>query len=260
MALAVIAYVLKMSFTALPNDCLLACSRAPYADLRNAIPGTCKSMRDAVASAAFRKTREAGGCTEWAVFASNRLDRTASSSRRRPRAARRRVHQSLSAGSRSVSGTRSSRWERTRSSAPPGLTRGKIAGGKLRHRLVGHKFSDPLTCLMLGARSRCLSGEDGRMIDRHGAVYRRLPRCVVAWAAFPSELASVFDAKAVEANGKLWLYAVDYEHVQETFIYDPEARTWTPGLAFLMSFAVRVPLREEFIGTSRHSSCGNASV
>ena len=60
-----------MALTALPSDCLLAClARVPYADLRNGIPSTCKTLRDAVTSAAFRKTREAAGWTEWAVFAS----------------------------------------------------------------------------------------------------------------------------------------------------------------------------------------------
>ena len=59
-----------MSLTALPHDCLLAClARVPYADLRNGLPSTCKSLRDAVASSAFRKTREAAGFVEWAVFA-----------------------------------------------------------------------------------------------------------------------------------------------------------------------------------------------
>ena len=60
-----------MALTALPSDCLLAClARVPYADLRNGIPSTCKSLRDAVTSAALRKTREAAGWTEWAVVAS----------------------------------------------------------------------------------------------------------------------------------------------------------------------------------------------
>ena len=60
----------RMALTALPSDCLLAClARVPYADLRNGIPSTCKSLRDAVTSAALRKTREAAGWTEWAVFA-----------------------------------------------------------------------------------------------------------------------------------------------------------------------------------------------
>ena len=59
-----------MALTALPSDCLLAClARVPYVDLRNTIPSTCKSLRDAVTSAALRKTREAAGWTEWAVFA-----------------------------------------------------------------------------------------------------------------------------------------------------------------------------------------------
>ena len=60
---------LAMALTALPSDCLLAClARVPYVDLRNTIPSTCKSLRDAVTSAALRKTR-AAGWTEWAVFA-----------------------------------------------------------------------------------------------------------------------------------------------------------------------------------------------
>ena len=63
-------HALTMALTALPSDCLLAClARVPYVDLRNTIPSTCKSLRDAVTSAALRKTREAAGWTEWAVFA-----------------------------------------------------------------------------------------------------------------------------------------------------------------------------------------------
>ena len=81
-----------MALTALPSDCLLAClARVPYADLRNGIPSTCKSLRDAVTSAALRKTREAAGWTEWAVFAGRYTDKkddfliTASSARRTAR-------------------------------------------------------------------------------------------------------------------------------------------------------------------------------
>ena len=66
-----------MALTALPSDCLLAClARVPYVDLRNTIPSTCKSLRDAVTSAALRKTREAAGWTEWAVFAGRYAVRT----------------------------------------------------------------------------------------------------------------------------------------------------------------------------------------
>ena len=59
-----------MSLTDLPNDCLLVClARCPYASLRNGVASTCKELRDAVASSAFRKTREASGWVEWGVFA-----------------------------------------------------------------------------------------------------------------------------------------------------------------------------------------------
>ena len=62
-----------MRITDLPDDCLLAClARCPYADLRNAVPSTCKQLRDAVASSAFRKLREASGWVEWGVFATAR--------------------------------------------------------------------------------------------------------------------------------------------------------------------------------------------
>ena len=68
-----------MSLTDLPNDCLLAClARVPYADLRNVIPSTSKQLRDAVASSAFRKTREAAGCVEYGVFATARGDEVGS--------------------------------------------------------------------------------------------------------------------------------------------------------------------------------------
>ena len=50
--------IAMMRITDLPDDCLLAClARCPYADLRNAVPSTCKQLRDAVASSAFRKLR-----------------------------------------------------------------------------------------------------------------------------------------------------------------------------------------------------------
>ena len=69
--------LLAMALTALPSDCLLAClARVPYADLRNGIPSTCKSLRDAATSPALRKTREAAGWTEWAVFAGRYAVRT----------------------------------------------------------------------------------------------------------------------------------------------------------------------------------------
>ena len=220
----------KMSLTALPNDCLLAClARVPCADLRNGLPSTCKSIRDAVTSPAFRKTRESAGWTEWAVFAAALQAESeccflvqASASYRTSRPpelecwfTERLGDEVFALGEDPVFCTarfdpRQNRWRETAPST------------------YGHKFSDPLTCLALGNTIAVLSGEDGRMMDRH-EVYDASQDAWSRQPAFPSELASVFDAKAVEANGKLWLYAVDYEHVQETFIYDPEARTWTAG-------------------------------
>jgi hypothetical protein len=224
------ARIAKMSLVALPSDCLLAClARVPYADLRNVVPSTCKSLRDAVASKAFRKTRESAGWTEWAVFSAALqadsqccflVQASASHRTSRPPELECWFTQSLgdevfALGEDPVFCTarfdpRQNRWRETAPST------------------YGHSISDPLTCLALGNTITVLSGEDGGMMDRH-EVYDASQDAWSRTPAFPSELASVFDAKAVEVNGKLWLYAVDYEHVQETFIYDPETRTWTAG-------------------------------
>lgn len=54
----------------LPVELQLAClARVPYKDLREVVACTCKSWRNLVATEVFRKTREAAGFAEWAVFA-----------------------------------------------------------------------------------------------------------------------------------------------------------------------------------------------
>ena len=218
-----------MALTALPSDCLLAClARVPYADLRNGIPCTCKTMRDAVASKAFRKTRESAGWTEWAVFAAAIQAESeccflvqASASYRTSRPPELECWFTERLGDEVfVLGEdprycfarfdpRQNRWRET---APP---------------TYGYARGYPLTCGALSNTITVLSGEEDGMMDRH-EVYDASQDAWSRQPAFPSELASVFDAKAVEVNGKLWLYAVD-DHLQETFVYDPATEAWTAG-------------------------------
>ena len=224
------ARIAKMSLVALPSDCLLAClARVPYADLRNVVPSTCKSLRDAVASKAFRKTRESAGWTEWAVFSAALqadsqycflVQASASHRTSRPPELECWFTQSLgdevfALGEDPVFCTarfdpRQNRWRETAPST------------------YGHLISDPLTCQALGNTITVLSGEHAARMDRH-EVYDASQDAWSRQPAFPSELASVLDAKAVEVNGKLWLYAVDYAHVQETFVYDPATQIWAAG-------------------------------
>ena len=231
-----------MSLTALPNDCLLAClARVPYVDLRNGLPSTCKSLRDAVASSAFRKTREAAGYVEVAVFA-------------RERSSNRAKHYLIqaSAAYRTVMGP------------PPGnggfgdmlrLSSGRgdevviiqdypvfraDAYDPLQNRWRElapldcttrpgpwiHSTGDGVTYGALGSTFMVIGGDRDRTLpfdvyDSSQDAWSRRPD-------LPFEGAHGGYAKAVEVDGKLWLYALD-DHLQNTFVYDPATQTWTAG-------------------------------
>ena len=220
-----------MALTALPSDCLLAClARVPYADLRNGIPGTCKSLRDAVTSAALRKTREAAGWTEWAVFAGRYTDKkddfllTALSARRTARRPHIRaalsngaMRASLSSGQDEVVlmeggetmrtcvfDPRSNRW---REISP--LVR---VGQAMRAFAVGAALGSSI--MVLGGTS-----------DRSFHVYDSAQD---TWSQQPQLPFSCSYPQSIEVAGRLWCYASD-AHLQETFIYDPETRLWTAG-------------------------------
>ena len=231
-----------MSLTALPSDVLLAClARVPYADLRNGLPSTCKSLRDAVASSAFRKTREAAGYVEVAVFA-------------RERSSNRAKHYLIqaSAAYRTVMGP------------PPGnggfgdmlrLSSGRgdevvtiqeypVFRADAYHPLQNrwrelapldcttrpgpwiHSTGDGVTYGALGSTFMVIGGDRDRTLpfdvyDSSQDAWSRRPD-------LPFEGAHGGYAKAIEVDGKLWLYAVD-GRLQETFVYDPATQTWTLG-------------------------------
>ena len=217
--------LLAMALTARPSDCLLAClARVPYADLRNGIPSTCKSLRDAVTSAALRKTREAAGWTEWAVFAhsgwmeSDCFVITASSARRTaprpPIYGEFIMRASLSSGqdevifmqneNRSMSTCAyDPRWNRWREISPLAIVRDDAVGAALGSSIM-----------VLGGTS-----------ERDFHVYDSAQD---TWSQQPQLPFGISYPKSVEVAGRLWCY-VSEDHEQETFIYAPETRLWTAG-------------------------------
>ena len=226
-----------MALTALPSDCLLAClARVPYADLRNVIPSTCKSLRDAVTSAALRKTREAAGWTEWAVFAgryavgSQCFIITALGARRTAR--RPHVHGefvtrfSLSSGQDAVivmeNENRSMRacvfdprqdcWHYI---SPLFLVQ------NVGSQLQGNISTEGATGTALGSSIMALGGASDRNFDLYDTSQNTWSR------QLPLPFNSSY-SQFVEVAGRLWCYASN-DHLQETHIYDPETRLWTAG-------------------------------
>ena len=227
----------KMSLTALPNDCLLAClARVPCADLRNGLPSTCKSLRDAVASSAFRKTREAAGYVEWAVFARGWESDSF-------------LIQASGAYRAAPGPTVGQDWHLARLSSGRGdeVVLIQTYPGEMRadayHPLQnrwrelappsrdsewfgGDGIGEWVTCRGLGSTIMLIGGD----------VVPRMPTDVYdasqdTWSRrpdFPLCEPGECYSKAVAVDGKLWLYALD-DHLQETFVYDPATQTWTAG-------------------------------
>ena len=222
-----------MALTALPSDCLLAClARVPYADLRNGIPSTCKTLRDAVTSAAFRKTREAAGWTEWAVFASECGADTTRCCLITASGAHRTARRSFTSGDfvMRVSLSSSSdeviaidcnpsmvacafdpRWNQWRQIPPlvreePLSLNSDVAIGSIGSSI-----------LVLGGGG----GDSMRAFDVFDVSQR-------AWSRQPPLPFESSYSLVVEVGGKMVCCASD-AHLQETFIYDPETRSWTAG-------------------------------
>ena len=247
-----------MSLTALPNDCLLAClARVPYADLRNGLPSTCKSIRDAVASSAFRKTREAAGYVEVAVFARDWRNTETTPGRGS-------VNTEIttsptpcyliqaSGACRAAKGPLvADHWNATRLSSGRGdevvllQTYPKMradAYHPLQNRWrelappsrPSELFDDDgigehATCAALGSTIMVIGGdnEPSMPIDVYDASQDTWSRRPDFPLCEPGECYS----RAVEVDGKLWLYALDdnNDRIQETFVYDPATQTWTAG-------------------------------
>ena len=240
----------KMSLTALPSDVLLAClARVPYADLRNGIPCTCKTMRDAVASKAFRKTREAAGYVEWAAFTfdwrQHRNTETAPC-----------MIQASGAYRTAPGPTVGQDWHLARLSSGRGdeivllqtypemradafhplQNRWReLAPPSRPSEWFGDGIGEWATVCGLGSTIMVIGGdvEPSMPIDVYDAsdTWSRRPD-------FPLREPGEYFSKAVEVDGKLWLYALEmggsgpaYEEVniQETFVYDPATQTWTAG-------------------------------
>ena len=220
--------IATMSLTALPHDCLLAClSRVPYADLRNGLPSTCKSIRDAVASPAFRKTREAAGYVEWAVFA---RDHTPSNSYLiQASAAYRTVP-----GPPDPQGTIMVGLSSRRGNEVVIIQDFPVSRADAYHPLQNRwRELAPLNSISQYAACSAL-GSTLIVIGGYGAM--PMPMDVYdssqdAWSRrpdLPFEGEHGGCSRAIEVDGKLWLYAVD-DHLQETFVYDPATQAWTAG-------------------------------
>ena len=230
----------KMSLTALPSDVLLAClARVPYADLRNGLPSTCKSIRDAVASKAFRKTREAAGYVEWAAFTfdwrQHRNTETAPC-----------MIQASGAYRTAPGPTVGQDWHLARLSSGRGdeivllqtypemradafhplQNRWReLAPPSRPSEWFGDGIGEWATVCGLGSTIMVIGGdvEPSMPIDVYDAsdTWSRRPD-------FPLCEPGECYSKAVEVDGKLWLYALD-DHLQNTFVYDPATQTWTAG-------------------------------
>ena len=228
-----------MSLTALPQDCLLAClARVPYADLRNGIPCTCKTMRDAVASKAFRKTREAAGYVEWAAFncdwrntaAAPYLIQASGTYRAAPGPTLGQdwhlAHLSSGRGDEVV--LLQTYPEMRADAFHPLQNRWRELATPSRDSewFGGDGIGEWVTCRGLGSTIMLIGGD----------VVPRMPTDVYdasqdTWSRrpdFPLCEPGECYSKAVAVDGKLWLYALD-DHLQETFVYDPATQTWTAG-------------------------------
>jgi len=236
-----------MRITDLPDDCLLAClARRPYADLRNGVPSTCKQLRDAVASSAFRKLREASGWVEWGVFATARgasADAcfliTESGVRR---TAPRPPYQSGYYVERPqnevivISGLEPMR---ARAYNPSENTWRDIA--PLVRDLDGRNYDSldyhaSLGCI--GGHLVVIGGGDEETLE---AFQRRMDAydpAQDAWSRLPDVPFTSHMNGLVEVDGKLYCFggyqwhpgaASQHEDARRTFVYDPATRTWTDG-------------------------------
>ena len=224
-----------MALTALPSDCLLAClARVPYVDLRNTIPSTCKSLRDAVTSAALRKTREAAGWTEWAVFAGRPTIRsdcyiiTASGARRTVRRSHvyceDALRASLSSDQDEVVLMECENGSVRACVFDPRQDSWRYISPLLLVQNVGNQFQDDIeraAVAALGGSIMVLGGTSER--DFH--VYDSAQD---TWSRQPPPPFDSCRTQSIEVAGRLWCYASE-DHLQETFIYDPETRSWTAG-------------------------------
>ena len=207
-----------MALTALPSDCLLAClARVPYADLRNGIPSTCKSLRDAVTSAALRKTREAAGWTEWAVAAGKcsvmsdcyiiTASGARSTARRPPIHGEDILRVSLSSGQDEVivmesgSSVRACvydpRQDRWRSISPLNLVQNV-------------EINSRAAVAALGSSIMVLGGDSHRSFDLYDSSQD-------TWSRQPPLPFDSCRTQSIEVAGRLWCYASD-DHLQETHI------------------------------------------
>jgi hypothetical protein len=235
--------LLAMALTALPSDCLLAClARVPYADLRNGIPGTCKSLRDAVTSAALRKTREAAGWTEWAVFAAS-INETANC-------------YLITASGAYLTAPRPpvSNWHTERLTGASGdvVALFQPQDGSERETMRAHVYDprrnrwSPIAPLdrefhgaaysgfgvlvgvgSVGSRLYVLGGgfDDS---DESLMAFDAYDVATGEWSSLPKlDFESVYTA-AIEVEGKLWCYASQGLE-GKIRIYDPETGLWTEG-------------------------------
>ena len=232
-----------MSLNNLPNDCLLAClARVPYADLRNAIPSTSKQLRDAVASAAFRKTRELAGCVEYGVFATpwEEYDRTcyliteSGARRTAPRPPNQELFfitplQNEVVVTRALSPMRSHAYnagQNTWREIPPLI---RDLGGRNYDKLAfGAEVGS------IGSNLVVIGGGMGDSIEPFKKRMDAYDPVQDTWSRLP-DLPFHCDAhKIVEADGKLYClagyrYGTQHEDRRRTFVYDPTSRTWTNG-------------------------------
>ena len=240
-----------MSLTDLPNDCLLAClARVPYADLRNVIPSTSKQLRDAIASSAFRKTREAAGCVEYGVFATARgmewdgfadhcLLITESGVRRTAPSPPNQASYFVERVQNEVITMNCEEPMHAQAYNPSENTWRDIA--PLVRDLDGRNYDSldyhaSLGCI--GGHLVVIGGGDEESLE---AFQRRMDAydpAQDAWSRLPDVPFTSHMNGLVEVDGKLYCFggyqwhpgaASQHEDARRTFVYDPATRTWTDG-------------------------------
>lgn len=233
----------------LPVELQLAClARVPYKDLREVVACTCKSWRNLVATEVFRKTREAAGFAEWAVFAGS-IGHTAScylitasgahrTAQRPP--VRNLFTMRLSSASGDVVAVLEpddgpSSWEE----GPPGTMRAHSFDPR-RNRwspiapIVGGQGGNTSLSLRedagvgsVGNKIYVLGGAVGVSISTTRA-FSAYDAATGEWSQLPNLPFKSAYTNTVEVDGRLWCYA-STRLEGRTQIYDPEAESWTQG-------------------------------
>ena len=234
----------------IPVELQLAClARVPHKDLREGVTCTCKTWRSLVASDAFRKTREAAGFVEWAVFAgaiygANCYLITASGAyKTAPRpTVRTRFTMRLTGASgdmvavlqpddgpndETIGTMRAHVYDPRRNRWSPIVPIDRefefLGGGTVRFSA----FEEHVGAGSVGSKIYVLGGGFPAAVGGLVA-FDAYDVTTGEWSSLPELTFDALYTKTVEVDGKLWCYASESADMQ-TFIYDPATESWTNG-------------------------------